>query len=195
VLGALGAAVLGAAGLLLLTGGSDATDAPLVPAAAVAATPQPPATSPASAAANPSAPAVAGAGHQPGRDPFQGLHSVRSAIAPTDVDVQPTARTGSGAAPAVVPQPAAPVSSASSAPAEGTLELQAVEVAGEQRTAVFALDGTTLRAQVGASFGPDAALLLLSLQQERGGVQWTALVQVAGGDPFDVTTGAHVHLP
>jgi hypothetical protein len=72
--------------------------------------------------------------------------------------------------------------------------LQAVEVAGEQRTRVFALDGATLRAQVGASFGPDADLLLLSLQREPGGARWTAVVQQAGGDPFDLTNASHAHL-
>jgi len=196
VLGALGAGALAVAGLLLLTGGSETPDAALATAAVAGA---PPAAS-APASPGPGAPSTAADDRaaRSGRDPFTPLHvttvpGAPAAVAPAAV-VVPTpavALPGSAGAPA----PAVPVPSASDSPGQRTLSLLAVEGAGERRTAVFTLDATTLRTQVGSSFGPGAALLLLSLQQEPDGGQWAAIVQHGTGDPVEVTTGRHAHLP
>jgi len=186
VLGALGALALTATGVLLLSGGSEATDAALAtPAAATAtgaAAPEP-TTTPAATAPAGTAPA-AGAEVRPGRDPFEVLRA--GAAAP--VVVAPVVAAPVDAAP-VLPAPTAAV------PAQRTLSLQAVEAAGGQQTAVFTLAGTSLRAEVGARFGPAGELLLVSLQPEPGGTGWSAVVRHAGGRTFDVTTGRHAHLP
>jgi hypothetical protein len=208
VFGALGALVLTATGLLLLTGGSEATDA------ALAAPPAAPAASitTATPSARPSAtPPSAEAEVRAGRDPFEVLRDASASVpvaTGADADAQPATGAGGPAAVAVpasaVPAPPAaaapaspPAQAAPAAPAlaEQTLSLLAVERAGTQRTAVFTLDGTSLRAQVGARFGPDAALRLVSLRQEPDFTGWSAVVQHAGGTTFDVTTGRHAHLP
>ena len=48
---------------------------------------------------------------------------------------------------------------------------------------------------MGESFGPSGSLLLLSLQEGPDEGQWTAVLQLGQGDPFDVVTGAPVRLP
>ena len=75
------------------------------------------------------------------------------------------------------------------------LSLTAVDTEGDGFVAVLSLDGTPIRAAVGASFGPGGELLLLSLQQGPADGQWTAVVQRGRGEPFDVVTGSPVRLP
>ena len=75
------------------------------------------------------------------------------------------------------------------------LSLTSVQAAGDSFTAVLSLDGTALRAAVGATFGPGGELRLLSLQQGPSDGQWTAVVQKGTAEPFDVVTGTPKRLP
>lgn len=196
LLGGLSALVLAAGGLLLAGGGSGATEAVLAgPPAAPAAGP----VAPTSDASAPPVVSAAAAEVRPGRDPFSAPQG--AVVAPTVSSGAPDPQTPSAE---VQPVPVAtrPQSSAPSpstpAPRAGaahTLALRAVEGTGERTAAVFTLDGTQVLAEVGSSFGSEGWLLLLSLQQEPDGVSWRAVVQASGGEPFDIVTGKHVHLP
>lgn len=204
----LTAVVLGA-GVLLLPGGSaDAGDEPTTLALVQRpAHPVQPVVPP---------PAPATAPQQPVlqlRDPFRPLVSDTGEQAPVAVpDTTASAPQVDTApldepAPTVdLPQPPvalpAPPETSSGAPASGgtslagrKLSLTSVEAAGDGFVAVLALDGTPVRAEVGASFGPGGELLLLSLQQGPAHGQWTAVVQKGRGEPFDVVTGTPTRLP
>lgn len=196
LLGGLAALVLAGGGLLLVGGGSEATNevlpaAPAAPAAVPAA--------PTPDAAPPRIAPVAGAEVRVGRDPFSAPQG--AVVAPTVPSPAPESSTPSAGAQAL-PVAARPEASAPSpgtpaprATAAHTLALRAVERAGERTAAVFTLDGTQVRAEVGSSFGREGWLLLLSLQEEPGGAAWKAVVRASGGEPFDILTGKHVHLP
>jgi len=95
-----------------------------------------------------------------------------------------------------LPTPVDPRGSASGGLVTGSpLELTRVEGASDRLVAVLAVDGQPVRAGVGDSFGPGGQLLLLSLQQGPANGQWTAVVQVGQGEPFDVVTGTPTRLP
>jgi hypothetical protein len=193
LLGGLSALVLAAGGLLLVGGGSEATEAvlPTAPAAVPAA--------PTSDASPPPVVPAAAAEVRPGRDPFSMPQG--AVVAPAVSNGAPDPQTPSAGVQAV-PVATRPASSAPSpstpaprAAAAHTLALRAVESAGEHPAAVFSLDGTQVRVEVGSSFGSEGWLLLLSLQQEPDGVTWRAVVRASGGEPFDIMIGKHVHLP
>lgn len=147
------------------------------------------------------------------RDPFRPLVSDAGEQAPITVPDTTSSAPDDGApqvdAPAAtveVPQAPVPLPPATGtstdAPSSGVasltgrrLSLTRVEGAGEDLVAVLALDGTPMRARVGASFGPGGELLLLSLQQGPAESQWTAVVQRGRGEPFDVVTGSPTRLP
>jgi hypothetical protein len=76
-----------------------------------------------------------------------------------------------------------------------SLGLTGVEGPSERLVAVLTIDGRPVRAAVGDSFGPAGQLLLLSLQQGPSDGQWTAVVQLGKGEPFDVVTGTSTRLP
>jgi hypothetical protein len=75
------------------------------------------------------------------------------------------------------------------------MALLSVDGGQAARTAVFTIDGAQQRVAVGESFGPSDSVLLLSLQQGPDAGQWTAVVQLGQGEPFDVVTGVVVQLP
>lgn len=205
---ALAVTALGAGGYLLLGTGPDAA----VDAAAAA-----PAAAPAPAVASPSPSPVepvtrsAGTVGRSARNPFQVLY-----VAPAEggTGAAPDAAAGGtgadpdgGASPALpdgAPVPVGPVpdegSIALPVPAEGggqalqQLVLTGVQGADGSRSAVFTLDGVRTTVAVGGSFGSGDALLLLSLQEGPDQGQWTAVVQLGQGDPFDVVTGQPVSV-
>lgn len=211
---ALAVMALGAGGYLLLGTGADAA----VDAAAAA-----PAAAPAVASPSPSASPVepvtrpAGTTGRSARNPFQVLYA---APAGGGAGAPPAADGGGDGvaepdAPAAAPLPAqdpvavGPVpdgpfpddgSTDVPAPADGggqrlqQLVLTGVSGADGSRSAVFTLDGARTTVAVGASFGSGDTLLLLSLQEGPDQGQWTAVVQVGQGDPFDVVTGQPVSV-
>ena len=206
--GLLAAISLGAGVLLLPGGGSEAPDA-LTATAVVqhVAHPAPPAV-PEAVATTAASPAVQF------RDPFRPLVSDAGEQAPVtvpDTTVSAPDDSDTSETPPVpdfdfeLPPPPvtlpAPPGTSTGAPAAGgaslvgrKLSLTRVEAAGEDFVAVLSLEGTAMRAAVGASFGPGGELLLLSLQQGPADGQWTAVVQRGRGEPFDVVTGSPVRL-
>lgn len=204
---ALAVAGLAGAGVLLLGGGSDeldeATTVSAGPVGSVAAAPDVPVPTP---------PVVA-EDARPSRDPFQVLYAPpapagagTTGTGTTGIGTTGAGPTGTGGAPApgspgapasvpttTVPgaAPPAPVGAAP-APASRRLLLKTVSGSAASRTAVFALDDEQLTVGVGDAFGAAGDLLLLSLQQGPADGQWTAVVQVGQGEPFDVVTGSPV---
>ena len=116
-----------------------------------------------------------------------------------------TGSGGSGSVPVLpgvggtglVPVPVVPVEPAPTAsPVERRpLVLTGVETTGDTSTALFVLAGTPVRVPVSGSFGPADELLLLSVQQGPGTGQWTAVVKLRTGSPFDVVTGTPASVP
>ena len=216
-LGALAVVTLAGAGVLLLTGGGtdELDEAPITPVRPVTGTVAAP-----DARAQP--PEVV-EDARPARDPFQAVVVASAPAAPTTPGAAgaPGSSTGStGAAPgstgatpqgpppsdgAAVPvtapaapaAPLAPADAAGSAPgtAPRRLALGRVEGSGDQRKAVFVVDDESITVSVGDSFGASGDLLLVSLQQGPADAQWTAVVQIGKGEPFDVVTGSPVTLP
>lgn len=102
----------------------------------------------------------------------------------------------------VGPQPPAPDVSAPTAPppaadptaAPAPRRLSLVRVSGDvdALTAVFDLDGASVPVAPGARFGAASDLLLVSVQQGPADGQWTAVVQIADREPFDVVSGSPV---
>jgi hypothetical protein len=72
---------------------------------------------------------------------------------------------------------------------EHPLVLRSVAGTGDALTATFVIDGHRTTARPGASFGPIGEIRLVSLQQGPAADQWTAVLQVGDGEPFDVVTG------
>jgi hypothetical protein len=208
-LGGLGVVALGVAGYLVLSGPDDAALDLGLPTGTPAAAATPP-----SPTASPTAPAPATAQGRAGRDPFRAPTGTGAATAPDPTAPEPAAPepaapeltppgTGApgqapsspgdgilpGAGPAL-PIGGGPVSDGGPAdqPAAAALTVSLLRVAGDQ-TAVLSVDGTAEPVRVGDAFGPQDALLLLSVQQGPDEGQWTAVVQQGSGDPFDVVTG------
>ena len=211
---ALAVVALAVGGVLALTSGNQ-PDEPSAgaPAAAPAAAPGPPTPSP---SASPKDEARAQTTTE-SRNPFAALVLTSSGSAPSAGGGAAPAPVASSAAPAPAASSAAPAKpTGQQAPAEGetadagspaagtgsdtvpdqvqTLSLVRTTGTGDARVAVFDLDGTEQSVAVGAAFGPDGALLLLSVQQGPSEGQWTAVVQRGSGEPFDVVTGTPVDL-
>ena len=53
---------------------------------------------------------------------------------------------------------------------------------------------STATAKVGETFGPTKEIRLISLQEGPGSGQWTAVLQVGDGGPFDAVTGQAVSV-
>jgi hypothetical protein len=208
-LGALAAVALGA-GAFLFLGGDDAAEQQLAA----------PGTVPAAAAPAPAASASAlpvASKVELGRNPFKALY-VQPVVAPASTSAPTTVGTGTGtpggatAAPAPapvtggipivgVPQiPSTGTGSESPAPSPAPATkpelrlVSATHVGHGEHVGVFAVGDVEETVKVGDTFGPDKHLLLLSLQQGPGDDQWTAVVQIGDGDPFDVVTGSPVLL-
>ena len=92
----------------------------------------------------------------------------------------------------------APVGGGAPAPAPTSeqfeLVLRSVVGDGEDRAAVFTVGGTEMTPKVGDTFGPTGEIKLLSLQEGPKENQWTAVLQVGDGSPFDVVTGDPVYV-
>ncbi|MBC7680513.1 MAG: hypothetical protein H7233_16235 [Pseudorhodobacter sp.] len=211
-LGALAAVLVGGGAYFLLSGGSDTADefafTPAVPRPAAAASP-----SPQAAVKLPVATKIA-----IGRNPFKALYvqPVVAAAAPVTDPAAP-APTGGGTPIVIVspgdtptgpttstPTTSRPTSASPDGPAataapepavkEYKLILKRVFGDGSNLSAVFTVDGKQMTAKVGSTFGPTAEIKLLSLQQGPKDEQWTAVLQVGDGSPFDVVTGEPVFV-
>jgi hypothetical protein len=195
VLGAVAGLALAAGGFLFLSGSDDAEElAPVArPAVPAAAAPV--------ASAQPKLPAPANL--TLGRNPFRALYvEPAPAPAPAPPAVTPPGATdggpqviivgggntggttGGGAAPA----PQQPTVK------EHKLVLLRVFGTGKDQSASFSIDDKQQTAKVGTTFGPTAEILLLSLQEGPKEGQWTAVLQVGDGDPFDVVLGEPVFV-
>lgn len=126
-----------------------------------------------------------------------------SVLAP--VPAVPTAGTsavGTAGRPTPAPAPvaaASPVAVVPAAPAvptarEHRLVLRGVTGTGDALTATFLVDGRSTTARPGAAFGPIGEIRLVSVQQGPAPDQWTAVLQVGDGEPFDVVTGDAVSV-
>lgn len=151
-----------------------------------------------------------------GRNPFKALY----VLPPAATDGQPsvggagsdggtTTPSGTGAVPVgdtppVGPPPAAPVPVSAPVPGpvtppapterEYALVLRSVSGEGAARTASFTVDGAAMTAKVGDTFGPTREIRLISLQEGPAAGQWTAVLQVGDGGPFDAVTGQAVSV-
>lgn len=94
--------------------------------------------------------------------------------------------TGTGAAGPTAPE--APTAQ------EYALVLKRVYGAGKDLTAEFTIDGRRVVAKVGVRFGPTSEIRLISLQQGPKAGQWTSVLQVGDGEPFDAVTGEKVSV-
>ena len=213
--GALAAVVL-AAGAFFLLGGNDAAEQELAaPSGAPAAAPAP--------SASPSTLPVASK-IELGRNPFKALYVQPAAAPATSATSAPSApptggttgstgsTTGSTGRTPSFPVPQLPTTSPPPAPSTGSgtgsgtgslppapvsqqkLQLVSAKHVGEEHLAIFKIDGVQQTVKVGETFGPTKHLLLVSLQQGPADDQWTAVVQVGDGDPFDVVTGSPVFV-
>ena len=198
-LGGLAAVLLAGGAYFLLSGGEEVTDTTAASSAPRAATPA--VLAPPKAVKLPVATQV-----QLGRNPFRALY-VQPPPAPPAPPVTPTDTTpvlvggglgGTGSGGTVAPPssggsaPPAPVQPAPAKPAEKVYRLVLTRVygdSGKDLTAVFTIDGKQQTARVGSTFGPTAEIKLLSLQEGPKAAQWTAVLQVGDGDPFDIVTG------
>lgn len=110
--------------------------------------------------------------------------------------VPPVAAPVAAPAPAPVfappPPVGAPVAPAAPTEREYALVLRSVRGEGEARRAAFTIDGTAVTAKVGDTFGPTKEIRLISLQEGPSAGQWTAVLQVGDGGPFDAVTGQAV---
>lgn len=205
-LGALAGVALAGGAFFFLSSGDDSADdfAPVARAAR-----------PAAAAPAPAASAKVKLPAQSrvtlGRNPFRALY-VEPAPEPPPAPAAPAAgaptSTGGGTVPIVVvgaggnsvPPTGTGTGTAPQAPPqqpavkEHKLVLLRVFGAGKDQSASFSIDGKQQTAKVGTTFGPSAEILLLSLQQGPKDDQWTAVLQVGDGDPFDVVTGEPVFV-
>jgi hypothetical protein len=191
-LGALAAVVLGAGAFLFLGGSGDEEldDFTLPPRKPAAAAPAPSAT--------PAAKLPAVAKVALGRNPFRALY-IQPAAAPA------VPETPTGAAPAPADPGAVAPATGGTAPGTGTpaqeptakeykLVLLRVFGEGADQSAVFSIDGKQQTAKVGTTFGAHAEILLIELTQGPKEEQWTAVLQVGDGDPFDVVTGVPAYV-
>lgn len=202
VLGAVAGLVLAAGGFLFLGGGEDAEDfAPVARAA------RPAAVAPAPSA-QPKLPAPANL--TLGRNPFRALYvEPAPAPAPEPPAVTPSGATGGGPQVIVIgggttkdggtTGGSAAGGGVAAAPQQPTakehkLVLLRVFGTGKDQSASFSIDDKQQTAKVGTTFGPTAEILLLSLQEGPKEGQWTAVLQVGDGDPFDVVLGEPVFV-
>lgn len=136
---------------------------------------------------------------QIGRDPFKPLF-VEPAAAPAVPGAAAPGIPGAPAVPAGTVPGSAPGTGAASPLGSGvtpvtpadktyTLVLRRVYGSGKDQTAVFSIDGKQQVAKLGSKFGPTSEIVLLSMQQGPKPGQWTTVLQVGDGDPFDVVTG------
>lgn len=195
VVGAAGVLALAVVGVLVLGGGSSDDELGLgVPAgAAQAAEPADPAPSPSASAAPP---APDSAEVQRGRDPFRsplgttpgGTAAGEGAGTGGSAPV-PAAPPEGGAVPVDEAAPEGPLDPGTdAAPSEQARSVSLLGVGADQ-SAELSVDGARQSVRVGDAFGPGGALLLLSLQQGPDVGQWTAVVQLGSGEPFDVVSG------
>jgi len=77
---------------------------------------------------------------------------------------------------------------------EYKLVLTRVYGTGTDRTGVFTVDGKQELAKIGTKFGPTSEIVLLSFQQGPKPGQWTTVLQVGDGDPFDVVSGVAAYV-
>jgi hypothetical protein len=191
--GALAAVVLGAGAFLFLnSGGDELLDLPAVQRAPQAA----PAAPGPSAAPEVKLPAKSTL--TLGRNPFRALYIQPPPPAPEPPVQEPTGVVpgvivvGSGTTPpaggAAGPAPQQPTAK------EHKLVLLRVFGTGKDQSASFSIDDKQQTAKVGTTFGPTAEILLLSLQEGPKEGQWTAVLQVGDGDPFDVVLGEPVFV-
>ena len=213
--GGLGAVVLAAGGYFLFGGSGGGGTESFVPivhhAPRVAAAPVKPVVK---AAVKLPAPYK----EQLGRDPFKALFVVPAAAA-APVGAAPGAVTVGGVAPAgttPVPAGTTPTSTTPTsttpttvgtgtsvgtgatpvAPVDKTYKLVLVRVygSGKDQTAVYSIDGKQQVAKLGSKFGPTSEIVLLSIQQGPKAGQFTTVLQVGDGDPFDVITGVATYV-
>jgi hypothetical protein len=192
-LGALAAVVIGAGAFLFLSGGDDVEDFGVVAAAPRAAAPV---ASPAPTA-QPKIPAQANL--TLGRNPFRPLYVEPAPAPPPPPADLPTSTGGVGTTPVVIVEGGTSGPGAAPAPQEPTakehkLVLLRVFGTGKDQSASFSIDGKQQTAKVGTTFGPTAEILLLSLHEGPKEGEWTAVLQVGDGDPFDVTLGDPVFV-
>ena len=134
---------------------------------------------------------------QIGRDPFRALYvrpapaAVAAPAAPGSTGVLVPIFGGSGTTGGAA-GPAAPAGS----PTAQTYKLVLTRVYGTaaDRTAVFSIDGKQQVAKIGTKFGPTSEIILLSFQEGPKPGQWTTVLQVGDGDPFDVVTGVPAYV-
>ncbi|MDP9435217.1 MAG: hypothetical protein M3P93_08520, partial [Actinomycetota bacterium] len=112
---------------------------------------------------------------------------------------QPVARTApTTGAPAPLPSSTSAPRPATPAPTATTREhrLVLIDVTEQDGAleAVFTIDGVRTAARVDAVFGPSKELRLISLQEGPAARQWTAVLQVGDGEPFDLLTGRAVSV-
>ena len=195
LLGGAGAVVLLLGGYLLLGTGGDAGTEEFIPTARA---PRPVASTPAVVAKQ----LPAAYKEQIGRDPFRALY-IQPAAAPPAVAGGTTSLPApgvvvtSGGATTDFGAPSGGVATGGTTTPvaqEHKLVLQRVYGADKDRTASFSIDGKQQVAKIGAQFGPTSEIVLLSLQQGPKAGQWTAVLQVGDGDPFDVVTGTPVYV-
>ena len=211
--GIVAALVLGAGGYLLLGGGGGATnDSFVAPHVAGAAARAAAAAAKANAEAKPRAGTStvvkklpAAYNEQIGRDPFKALY-----VVPVVTDTGPAgvgASTVVGTLPGVSVPTASDPTTSSTATDTGTgttplapvdkeykLVLTRVYGTGTDRTGVFTVDGKQELAKIGTKFGPTSEIVLLSFQQGPKPGQWTTVLQVGDGDPFDVVSGVAAYV-
>jgi hypothetical protein len=192
--GVAAALVLAAAGYFFLGGSGDgAVDSAFVPGRVAH-----PAVAAPKSATKPAKKLPAPYKEQLGRDPFKALY-VLPAVAQAGPGVTATGTTAPGVTPAVsgtgtVPTTGGGTTPTTTANKEYKLILMRVYGTGTDRTAVFSIDGKQQVAKIGTKFGPTSEIVLLSMQQGPKAGQWTSVLQVGDGDPFDVVTGAPAYV-
>ncbi len=77
---------------------------------------------------------------------------------------------------------------------EYALVLKRVYGTGKDQTAEYTIDGRKVVAKIGVRFGPTNEIRLISLQEGPKDGQWTSVLQVGDGEPFDAVTGDEVSV-
>ena len=181
--GVVAALALAAGGFLFLTGDEEPVEEafvaprPAVAAQAVGVTKK--------VATKPAAKLPAPFEDDLGRNPFKALYVEPVAAAGPATD--PTLPGGGTTAGGPV-APEAPTAK------EYALVLKRVYGEGKDQTAEFTIDGRKVVAKIGVRFGPTSEIRLISLQEGPKDGQWTAVLQVGDGEPFDAVTGDTVSV-
>lgn len=183
--GALGVAVLGAAGFLFLGGGGAEDEAFVVPSSRQAA------AAPQAAAPAPVEVVPAAATEQIGRNPFKPRYVEPKAVAAPAAPAQPTAQPT--VAPTSLPLPQQPVQvvvaqpAPTQAPAEYPITFVSTSEAGGAKTYTWRLDGAkeTVTVLQGQRFGKYGELVVLTTAtSETGALE--AVLQVGDSSPVRV---------